>query len=73
MKLEKKRKVNLCRLNFTCVFQEIWDFNLVFSDWSAAGVLGETEDEEPSCSIELSIAGSGFFRQKIRSPVVPKD
>ena len=39
--IEKKEgllKKALCKVEFKCFFQEIWDFKLTFQDWGAANL-----------------------------------
>lgn len=37
-KREGNIKKNLCKIEFKCFFQEIWDFKITFQDWGAANL-----------------------------------
>lgn len=73
MKYGEKKKIKLCKINFTISFQEIWDFILGFSDWSGCGIISDKGDEDPSASLEISLATQGVFRKRIRTKVVEKE
>jgi C2 domain len=72
MKAGEKKKIKLCRLNFTISFQEIWDFVLNFSDWSVNGIITEHENAAHP-SLEFSLASQGFLRSKIRTKVIENE
>ena len=69
----EKKKIKLAKLNFTISIQEIWDFDLGFSDWSGSKIAGMTQDEDPSPSLRLSLIGQGLFTSKIRTKVIDKE
>lgn len=73
MKSGEKKKIKLGRLNFTISFEEIWDFQLGFSDWSGVKIIGKTRDENPSPSLKISLLSGGPLRRKIKTRVVENE
>ena len=73
LKAGEKKKIKLCRLNFTIGFQEIWDFMLTFSDWSGSGLKDEKGGMKVDASLELSLQSQGPFRTRVRSNIVENE
>lgn len=73
MKSGEKKKIKLGRLNFTISFEETWDFQLGFSDWSGVKIAGKTKDENPSPSLRISLLSGGPFRSRIKTKVVENE
>lgn len=73
MKSGEKKKIKLSRLTFNITFQEIWDFWLTFSDWTASNIMAEKGGDNVSPSIELSLRTQGAFRSKVKSIVIDKE
>lgn len=73
MKAGEKKKIKLCRINFTISFQEIWDFMLTFSDWSGNGLIDEKGGSDINPSLEMSLQSQGHFRTKVRTNMVENE
>lgn len=56
----KKKDANgvlsdLCRIEFKCIFQEIWDFILSFEDWSATNTNTLFDKKDDIASLNLNV------------------
>lgn len=69
----EKKKIKLCRLNFTIAFQEIWDFILNFSDWGGTGLISEKGDGKVCPSLGLSLVSQGIFRTVVRTAMIENE
>ena len=71
-RLEGKKKKNLCRINFVCAFQEIWDWYIQFSDLNVTDIRTE-EDQTVNPFVELILENGEFLKPKVSSCTIEKE
>lgn len=67
-----KKKKNLCRIRFQCMFQEIWDFYLVLSDWSVSNIEKE-KGEEFDPSLKFRLITHNFIKPSLSTKVLKNE
>lgn len=67
-----KKKKNLCKVRFQCLFQEIWDFFLTLSDWSVSNIMNE-EGEQFDPSLMFCLKTFKFNRPTLTTKVMKRE
>ena len=49
----------MCRISFTCLFQEIWDYKVTFNNWKGLNFINK-QGEPLSTSISISLRKLNF-------------
>lgn len=65
-----KKQTPLCKVQFHVTFQEVWDYVLTFTDWSATDIRGPSK-ALPSPKLELRLAGSKVTSHTVKDEENP--